>query len=106
MRGNVTSTSRRLVASLVALLVGASLLVACTNPSTVPPKGPTITNVSARGLGIAVSWAPADVAANVTGYRLVAIAVSGQGAVPGGCSSPPATDVIGSDTFTIMHGVC
>src|SRR6476659_4549994 len=75
-------------------------------PSVTLPGPPFITDVAARGLGLLVSWVPADVVDAVSSYSLTASAVSVPGVtIPPGCEAPAPTTAPGGDSSAIVGGL-
>ena len=71
------------------------------------PAAPFVTDVAPRGLGLLVSWVPADASVAVSSYALTALPVPAAGVTIGSeCTPVSSTVVPGSDSSAIVGGLC
>jgi hypothetical protein len=82
-------------------------LVATSAGAASAPGAPAITSVIPRGLGLLVSWVPANLSEGVVSYTLSATAASAAGvSIPPGCAAPTPATVPATDSATIVGGLC
>jgi len=70
------------------------------------PSAPFLENVTPVGLGVLVSWLPADPAEQVTSYAVSVAPAAGGNPPPAGCSGPFTVTVTAANSAARVSGLC